>query len=363
MRLNFLINSNPNLKYPDQQYQKYLFIALILLFTCLFSKTLLDLNIFFSTGRMVSTQDWVDLMFAKKEKMALDAPLDRPKILIISGSNSLFGLSAKTISQETGLTTINLGSHAGLGGAYILSRTEKLIRKGDIVILPLEYEFYSSSGISDDFKKGDILARFMISYDRNSLGKISATSIANFFFSNAFSGNGKKEYMSYFRRHLNKKDIIERLQQQQLDGECYSGYTFNKYGDETCNMESEDVQVNPAVIKTAMSRSISDIDPGGYIRQFVKLAANKGAKIVPLYPVSTYTDSYQDLAFKKSALEIKKYWTDLGIDFQDSLMDSLLPPNLMFNANYHPNNAGREKRTRSIIPLIKNRINSIQERS
>jgi len=352
--MNLSKTSSSKSKHPDRQYQNYVFIFLILCSTCLFLKTLLDINIVLSTGRMVSTQDWVDLILSQKEKMAVNSPLDPERILIVSASNSLFGLSAKTISQKTGLRTINLSSHGGLGGAYILSRAAKLIRKGDIILLPLEYDFYSSSGISDDFKKNDLLARFMISYDRNSLKEISIASILNFVFSNTFSGNGKKEYMSYFRGHLDKKDILERLQQQHVNGGCYSGYTLNEYGDETCNMGYADAPVNPSVIKTAMPRSMPKIDPSGYIQRFVQLATNKGAKIIPLYPVSTYTDDYQDLAFEKSAQKIKKYWQDLGIEFQDSLTDSLLPPNLMFDTNYHSKDIGREKRTKIIINVIEN---------
>jgi hypothetical protein len=357
MKFNLSKNSSSKSKHPDRQYQNYVFIFLILCATCLFLKTLLDINILLSTGRMVSTQDWVDLILSRKEKMAVNSPLEPQRILIVSASNSLFSLSAKTISQKTGLRTINLGSYGGLGGAYILNRAAKLIRKGDIILLPLEYEFYSSSDISDDFKKDSSLARFMISYDRNSLKEISTTSILNFVFSNAFSGNGKQEYMSYFRGQLAKKDILERLQQQHLKGGCYSGYSLNEYGDETCNMGDADAPVNPEVIKDAtprMPRSMSKIDPGGYIQRFVQLATNKGAKIIPLYPVSTYTDDYQDLAFKKSAQKIKKYWEDLGIEFQDSLMDSLLPPSLMLNGNYHANDIGREKRTKIIINTIEN---------
>jgi hypothetical protein len=367
MKFNLSKNSSSKSKHPDRQYQNYVFIFLILCATCLFLKTVLDINILLSTGRMVSTQDWVDLILSRKEKMAVNSPLDPQRILIVSASNSLFSLSAKTISQKTGLRTINLGSYGGLGGAYILNRAAKLIRKGDIILLPLEYEFYSSSDISDDFKKDSSLARFMISYDRNSLKEISTTSILNFVFSNAFSGNGKKEYMSYFRGQLAKKDILERLQQQHLKGGCYSGYSLNEYGDETCNMGDADAPVNPEVIKDAtprMPRSMSKIDPGGYIQRFVQLATNKGAKIIPLYPVSTYTDDYQDLAFKKSAQKIKKYWEDLGIEFQDSLMDSLLPPNLMLNGNYHANDIGREKRTKIIINTIENYLKkSKQERA
>jgi hypothetical protein len=362
MKLIVSARTKSRIKHPDRRYQTHIVSFAFLFATCLFSKTLLDLNIFLSTGRMVSTQDWVDLMFSQKEKMALAAsPPNRQRILIVSGSNGLFGLSAKTISQATGLKTINLGSHAGLGGAYILSRSEQLIRKGDIILLPLEYDFYSSSGIVDDLKRGDILARFITSYDKKFINKIPITSIASFFFSNAFSGNGKKEYMSYFRGQLDKKDVLARLQQQRSTGGCYSGFTFNDYGDETCNVGYENTPVNPDVIKTAMPRMIAEIDPGGYIQRFVQFAKHKGAKIVPLYPVSTVTDDYQNLAFEKSAKKIKNYWEDMGIEFHDSLTESLLPPNLMFDGNYHPKDAGRAQRTKKVIAQIENQLNKLQE--
>lgn len=355
------MNRNLKSEFRKKQYQLYIVTFIILFSIYPISKTLVDIQVFLSTNRLIGTEDWINTILLKKEEMAFNIPLNEKRILIVSGSNALFGISAETISQETGIKTINLSSHGGLGGEYILNRAERLIRKGDIILLPLEYPFYSSS-ISDDFKKGT-LGRFVISYDRNFLPRVSAISMLDFILNNAFSFEYKKEYISYFQGKLSKAYIWNKLKQKSVntDDNCYSGLTLNEYGDETCNIRTENVPVNPAVLVTAMPRSISDIDPDGYIERFVRSATEKGAKIVPLYPASTYTDDYKQIAFQESAQNIKKFWEDLGIEFQDSLMDSLLPPSMMYNTKYHPKDVGRKKRTTSIIKIIKNKLKSIEE--
>ena len=319
------------------------------------SKTILDVHIFLSTGRLVETEDWVKLTIKKQEKIALDTLPNEKRILIISGSNALFGLSAKTISQETGVKTINLGSHFGLGGEYILNRSKGLLQKGDIILLPLEYPFYSYSGISDDFGQGRLLSHFIISYDRQLIKEISPFSIASFTVRKALSQRGKREYLEYFRGNLSKKDISRMLKARASEGDCYTSFTLNNYGDQTCNNSAKpNGSVNPRVLSTAIPESLQQqhIDPSGYIEEFVQYATEKGVKIIPLYPVSTHTKDYEYSTFKQSAQAIKKFWEDQGVPFQDSLENSILHPELMYDTEYHPNDTGRAKRTKFVMDLI-----------
>jgi hypothetical protein len=353
MKQHRFTNKSYRQKYQKTHYRTYLLTLLIVFSIFPVSKILLDLHIFLATGRVVGTEDWVDIILTQKEGMALNVPPPEKRILIVSGSNGLFGISAATISQETGIKTINLSSHASLGGDYILSRAQKLIRSGDVILLPLEYPFYYSSGISDDFGKSALLGRFIVSYDRDYLSKVSPGSFFNLGLNNIFSARSRNEYFSYFRGHLSQADILTRLNHQKTSFGCYSGLTLNDYGDETCNMGKENLPVDPVVIQTAMFPGMTNPDPGGYIARFVQFAKGRGAKIIPLHPVSTYTDDYEKLPFKASAETIKKFWEQQGVEFQDSLMDALLPPNLMYNSNYHPRDAGRQKRTRSIINLLR----------
>src|ERR1035437_2430394 len=66
-----------------------------------------------------------------------------PRLLLVGGSATLFGLSAKEIEAQTGWHTINLGTHAALGTTYILHLAEQTAGPGDTVLLVLEYELYT----------------------------------------------------------------------------------------------------------------------------------------------------------------------------------------------------------------------------
>ena len=71
-------------------------------------------------------------------------------------------------------------------------------------------------------------------------------------------------------------------------------------------------------------------------------------------------DNSQVGTISLSAQKIKNFWEDQGIEFQDSLTDSLLPPSLMYNTNYHPKDLGRQKRTKIIIALIRKQLKVIE---
>ncbi|MDJ0579614.1 hypothetical protein [Crocosphaera sp.] len=335
----------------------FIWVFLLTLFAYPIIKTLIDLNILLSTGRLIGTDDWLNLTISHQEKIAANVLSDQRKILIVSGSNALFGLSAKQISQTTGIKAINLASHAGLGGEYILSRSQKLINQGDIVLLPLEYPFYSSPGISYDFNEYMVLSKFIISYDPKSLSKISPISFLTFVLENACSWPNYSEYQNFFRGDLSRKVIDKRLQQQRILFGCYSGLTLNEYGDETCNIGKDDAPTLPTISVTALPHSLGKIDPGGYLKTFIEVAREKGAILIPLYPVSTRTDDYQNPSFQASAQTIKTFWEEQNIPFLDSLENSLLAPELMYDTNYHPKDNGRKKRTQIIIDLINQQLN------
>ena len=341
-------------KWNSSDYRAYVLIFLLLLPIYSLAKTLLDIHILLNTGRLVGTEDWIASGFSQREQTAEALSPGEKRVLIIAGSNGLFGLSAKTISEKTGITAINLSSHAGLGGDYILNRAQKILRKNDIVLLPLEYQFYTQSGLSSEFEKRDTLRRFLISYDRATLQKVSIPALLKFYLSNTVEWQNK-EYIYYLSGHLTRADITKRLQEQRDNPtfNCFSGLTFNEYGDENCNNGRDNLPVNPLVLKTAMSPSNRKLDPGGYIDHFVRSALQKGVKIIPLYPVSTYTSDYEKPEFKLYAERIRSFWESKGVPFEDRLENSLLPASQMYNTYYHPRDNGRQKRTDSIINLIK----------
>lgn len=89
----------------------------------------------------IEAEYWVrdELMF--KQSLA-DRAGDGRRILILSGSNGLFGFDSGLIERRTGLKTINLSTHGGLPLDFQLDYADKMVRDGDLIILPLEYEYY-----------------------------------------------------------------------------------------------------------------------------------------------------------------------------------------------------------------------------
>jgi hypothetical protein len=352
-----MFKTKENLKPYSRKYSSYVWLFISLLMIYPISKTIFDLISLKKDGYVMGTETWLHSALLKKELKASKIPDNTKRILIVAGSNSLFGVSAKMIQSSTGIQTVNLSSHAALGGEYILKKVQPLLRTGDVVILPLEYPFYLSKGTDSDFDTSITLRKFLLSYDRDSLQKIPILSLAKFSLGNSFEFP-IKEYLATTLSFIGNESLSKKFEEERLktNGGCYNSKTIDEYGDETCNKKQQFSPLHPAIFQTAIQPSNSSIDPNNYIKDFIKFLKSKSITIIPLFPVSTATSDYSQPQYIKQSQEIKKFWEGQGISFDDSLADSILPPELMYNSLYHPIDAGRQKRTSYIIKLIKDKL-------
>ena len=76
---------------------------------------------------------WAFDITQKKRLLARQTP--SPRLLLVGGSATLFGLSAQELEHQTGWRTLNLGTHAALGTVYLLRETQQLARPGDTVLI------------------------------------------------------------------------------------------------------------------------------------------------------------------------------------------------------------------------------------
>lgn len=96
------------------------------------------------TGTPLPGSLWVDGAMAKKQ--ALAEAIRVPKIAIVAGSNALFGVRSPLLERAWGRPVINLAVNAGLLLPLILEQAKPALRKGDIVLMPLEYPLYNYHG-------------------------------------------------------------------------------------------------------------------------------------------------------------------------------------------------------------------------
>jgi len=87
-------------------------------------------------GCGVTDQPWVLDLYPLKKCMAKNKP--DGKIVIIGGSSSLFGISGKQLREYTGMDSINLSMSIMVPMRFYLTDLEKNVKKGDVVVLPLE---------------------------------------------------------------------------------------------------------------------------------------------------------------------------------------------------------------------------------
>ncbi|MBX9709882.1 MAG: hypothetical protein K2X60_02505 [Xanthobacteraceae bacterium] len=98
----------------------------------------------FSLGRYDNrAENWVLRAYLVKEHHAEQSPA--PRILIVSGSNSLFGIDSETLEALLHKPVVNLATHGSLGLDFHLKFALKQAQAGDLVIVPLEYAYYSPS--------------------------------------------------------------------------------------------------------------------------------------------------------------------------------------------------------------------------
>lgn len=95
---------------------------------------------FYQLGAPVAAEYWVREVKIAKLFLATHTPGRR--VVILGGSNALFGIDSSLIEREIGLPTVNLAIHAGLPLPYIFAYAKPILRPADVVVMPLELEYY-----------------------------------------------------------------------------------------------------------------------------------------------------------------------------------------------------------------------------
>jgi hypothetical protein len=75
-------------------------------------------------------------------KLARAASIDRPKLVILAGSNGPYSHRCETIEPILGMPCDNGGVAVGIGLDYLFARWRRVLHPGDIVYLPMEQAQY-----------------------------------------------------------------------------------------------------------------------------------------------------------------------------------------------------------------------------
>jgi hypothetical protein len=82
------------------------------------------------------------------EKLARAAAIDRPKLVILAGSNGPYSHRCELIEAMLTLPCVNGGVAVGIGLDYLFARWRGVLHPGDIVYLPMEQEQYTRTRLA-----------------------------------------------------------------------------------------------------------------------------------------------------------------------------------------------------------------------
>ena len=92
-------------------------------------------------GNRTPAAEWVRQAYAFKNERARE--IDEPKLVIVSGSNALFGLHSARLAEAYKRPVVNQAVNAGVGLPYIIEQGQSILKPGDIALLPLEFPLFS----------------------------------------------------------------------------------------------------------------------------------------------------------------------------------------------------------------------------
>lgn len=304
-------------------------------------------------GAKVNAEWWVRDIYEYKDYIA--KKIDNPKIIIIGGSNAMFGINSSIIKRKIGYPVVNLSSHAGLDISFFYYKIKKYISPGDIVVMPLEFEFYQRSGYNDWFINN------MLAWGEDSfLSELDTVALFRFIATVPIQRIGEGILKGEKMKNTKKSDIIKSLNEM-LDKERtkWRGYNYlslNKYGDITPGKLLKNKLKN-----NCSGYYIPDAISNWFLTFYYKIKKNvedKGAFLILTWPVTIRNERF-DLSidkYQKKTEKFKKILSEKNIDILCNPALFNFDMKFFFDTIYHPNKFGAIIRSNNLSSCIQHVI-------
>ncbi|HCO5927064.1 hypothetical protein [Escherichia coli] len=329
----------------------------IFLSTALISLLIYILLFIFQLGSSITAEWWLHDVKVKKEQIL--GKYNSNRIVIISGSNGLFGFDSKLLSKLTGYNTVNLAMHASLDLSYYRMLIQKNIRKDDIVIMPLEYAYYSRENEYSDWFVSN-----MQSWGTDYIKWLPLDKKIEFF-SKVTWKNVLTGIITPDRDVIDKEKTV--LSDPGNDKGYYYGYnykTLTPRGDINRapyhSTEITDMIANPDKYEEILSYGKSNPAISIYtlseLSKIRKIVTEKGAKLFITWPTTMRTKYFNQydttaITFTNS---IQSQLLNNGFSVICNTFYANIDPDLFLDTNYHLDAIGAKVRSESFFKCLKN---------
>jgi hypothetical protein len=314
---------------------------------------------YFQIGAPTRAEWWVYNSYLYKDYRS--GNIKQKKIIIISGSNSLFGINSEVIEKITHYPVVNLATHGGLDIDYFYYKIKQQMNDGDIVVLPLEFQFYKRPDrISDWF------TRNMMAWGGGYLKQLEILDLVIFFItaepSDIFEGVKKKiKGTDSKKKNMNQKEVLKQLNVLWSNGAPkWRGYKFtslNRFGDINVNEPVSYTKESSYGLRTGIRISSRFIS---VYKKIDKLIKRHHGTLYLTYPVTIRNKRF-DLSSKETKklienlnFKLNKY--NINIQCNAALFN--LDRMFFFDTEHHPNIYGAQIRSENLAHCLNKLINN-----
>ncbi|MDB5293505.1 MAG: hypothetical protein JWL69_4746 [Phycisphaerales bacterium] len=273
---------------------------------------------------------WINFMCRQKEVMLDRRAAQGHRLIIVGGSNALFGIDGELIERKLHVPTVNYGLHAALGLNYMLSRASKKMQPGDTILLDPEYDNWS-----DRYRyiPGPAF-EFLFTYDKPYLLRMPIDKTAGMIASIPLSDWAGTR----------RQDEYKNLQ-------ATAGYSIGSMS------PSGDMRVNVGYYPqiTDQYPFIRNPDAPGYValRAFGAETKARGIRVLMTWP--NYARPVPDVPpeMKTPPEWFARQMAEDGVTVLNKPTDTSFPNEWFMDTAYHANQCCRRVRTEELIQLLR----------
>ncbi len=258
----------------------------------------------------------------------------KPKIILTGGSNLAFGIASDSIEKKLGRPVVNFGLYGGLGLDFMLQETLSEVKKGDLVILSIEYYLK---------KSGDDYSKQMAAYAYNPA--YAYVGYAGFL-------DLLEKKAAFFARYTRNLIFFpNRIKSPQIDDKIsdYFRNGFSQKGDLLAHLN------NPPKRPLNDLENIKKQDYSPEIQainQFIKKVKVIGGTVYWYYPC--YTQTGYDTNKETLNYYEKQIQESVNCLKINSLSDGVYPNDCFYDTHFHLFGNCRIERTQKLIETIEN---------
>lgn len=310
----------------------------------------------YQIGRSVTAEWWVVNVQDKKEQISNETNSNR--IVFLAGSNGLFGLNSNIISSITDRNAINLSMHASLDISYYRMLLEKNIKNGDIVILPLEYEYYfRQNAYSEWFINnmlawgGDYLSWLPMDKKIEFASHVSALRVIEGVMASDKEMFVPKNIVYKYEGNISNKNY------------GYNYTTLTQYGDMNIHTSGktysdtllDNIDNNPDSFSYSKKNKVISEYALSELNKINEIVKDHNGRMYITWPVTMKTKYFNE-SDAESIYFTNSIRNQLNQNGFNTICDNFyanIPSGLFFDSVYHPNNKGSDLRSTSLAECIK----------